>query len=86
MQKLDAARVRFDVTGEDESDDDRDGIDMGVDYDGEGKIDAIGDAYITFAGRALAAAGCAPPPPTAASSTSSTTAPTRPNGCTSPRT
>ena len=50
---LDAARVRFDVTGEDESDDHGDGIDMGVDYDGEGEIDAIGDAYITFAGTGI---------------------------------
>ena len=28
-------------------------IDMGVDYDGQGEIDAIGDAHITFAGTGI---------------------------------
>jgi hypothetical protein len=40
----------------------------GVDYDGSGEIDALGDAQITFAGTGIGAAGPATQARTAASS------------------
>jgi len=61
-------------------------IDMGVDYDGQGEIDAIGDARVTFAGTGIGGGWVCSTPTNGGIVYQLDDGPDRANGSTSPRT